>query len=279
MGAAFRRCGGRRWRGAGGGVGEVRGPGYGVGEVREGVLATCGEVSRVRRAALAGVRLPQASSTRACVSRAPRCRAHATGSMPSASSRESGCRRAVCAARPRGCAGRRPAGPGSASASQHRGGFGLRGGSGQLQLQKCSAQAISAALISIDSNMMVNCGTGEVPAPGVSRPGRPAGLTRAGPGAVTRAAHPDPGSARQAGGHDSSTGPSGHRVTTTSTVSRWAQVARSCLGGPTCHQPGTRRRTTHIRRFRHISVVDPGFVVDPGSPSTLNQPRSLNPPQ
>jgi hypothetical protein len=66
------------------------------------------------------------------------------------------------------------------------------------------------------------------------------------------------------GGHDSSTGPSGHRVTTTSTASRRAQVARSCLRGPMCHQPRTRRRTTHIRRFRHISAVDPGCVVDPG---------------
>ena len=29
-----------------------------------------------------------------------------------------------------------------------------------------------------------------------------------------------------------------------------------------CHQPRTRRRTTHIRRFRHICAVDPGYVVD-----------------
>jgi len=31
-----------------------------------------------------------------------------------------------------------------------------------------------------------------MPAPGVIRPGWPAGLTRAGPGPLTRAAHPSP---------------------------------------------------------------------------------------
>ena len=64
-----------------------------------------------------------------------------------------------------------------------------------------------------------------MPAPGVSRPVWPAGLTRADPGPRTRAADPDPGLSTTGGGHDSSTGPSGHRVTTTSTVSRRAQLA------------------------------------------------------
>ena len=42
------------------------------------------------------------------------------------------------------------------------------------------------------------------------------------------------------GGHDSSTGPSGHRITTTSTVGRRAQLARSPLpgqGGAGCSVP------------------------------------------
>ena len=32
--------------------------------------------------------------------------------------------------------------------------------------------------------------------------------------------------------------------------------------GPMCHEPQARRRNTHIRRFRHISVVDPRSAVD-----------------
>jgi hypothetical protein len=45
------------------------------------------------------------------------------------------------------------------------------------------------------------------------------------------------------------------------------------------HVLGLGRRSTHIRRFRHISVVDPRSAVDGLSPSTTDQPRSLNPPQ
>ncbi len=39
-----------------------------------------------------------------------------------------------------------------------------------------------------------------------------------------------------------------------------------------------RRRNTHIRRFRHISGVGPGFVVVCRRPSTANQPQSVDPP-
>jgi hypothetical protein len=35
--------------------------------------------------------------------------------------------------------------------------------------------------------------------------------------------------------------------------------------GSGCYQPRTRRRNTHIRRFRHISVVDPRSAVDGGA--------------
>jgi len=35
--------------------------------------------------------------------------------------------------------------------------------------------------------------------------------------------------------------------------------------------PRTRRRNTHIRRFRHIFAVDPGFVADPVHPSAACQ--------
>jgi len=40
------------------------------------------------------------------------------------------------------------------------------------------------------------------------------------------------------------------------------------------HEPQTRRRTKHIRRFRHISVVDPGYVVDRMHSRTLDQPQN-----
>jgi hypothetical protein len=41
----------------------------------------------------------------------------------------------------------------------------------------------------------------------------------------------------------------------------------------------TRRRNTHIRRFRHIFAVDPGFVVDLVHPSPPDQPQDPDQPQ
>jgi hypothetical protein len=45
------------------------------------------------------------------------------------------------------------------------------------------------------------------------------------------------------------------------------------------HEPQTRRRTKHIRRFRHISVVDPGYVVDRMHSRTLDQPQNPDQPR
>src|SRR5271154_3955517 len=61
---------------------------------------------------------------------------------------------------------------------------------------------------------------------------------------------------------------SAHTPTAASMTSRRtgpvvAGSACPALPGSGCHEPRTRRRTKHICRFRHISVVDPGFVVDP----------------
>jgi hypothetical protein len=58
-----------------------------------------------------------------------------------------------------------------------------------------------------------------------------------------------------------------------------AQLARSCLPGLRCHRPRTRRRSTHIRRFRHISVVDPRSAVDGWCWDTTEPPPSPDQPQ
>jgi hypothetical protein len=58
-----------------------------------------------------------------------------------------------------------------------------------------------------------------------------------------------------------------------------AELARSCLAGPVCHEPQTHRRNKHICRFRHIFVVDPGFVVDPVHSRTPDQPQDPDQPQ
>jgi hypothetical protein len=59
----------------------------------------------------------------------------------------------------------------------------------------------------------------------------------------------------------------------------WAELPRSRLAGPVRHEPRTWRPNRHIRRFRNISVVDPGLWVDWWYPSTGNQPRSVNQPR
>ena len=73
-------------------------------------------------------------------------------------------------------------------------------------------------------------------------------------------------SCRSAGGGDgtgSSTGHTDHRSAAASMVRRRAELAaRPPQPGPTCHQSRTRCRNRHIRRFRHISAVDPRCVVD-----------------
>jgi hypothetical protein len=51
------------------------------------------------------------------------------------------------------------------------------------------------------------------------------------------------------------------------------------LAAPGCHALQTRRRNTHIRRFGHISAVDPGFVVDPVHPRPPDQPQDPDQPQ
>jgi hypothetical protein len=50
-----------------------------------------------------------------------------------------------------------------------------------------------------------------------------------------------------------------------------AAASRALLPGPMCHEPRTRRRTRHIRRFGHICAVDPGFVVDRVPAPTINR--------
>jgi hypothetical protein len=51
------------------------------------------------------------------------------------------------------------------------------------------------------------------------------------------------------------------------------------LFGPMCHEHQTRHRNTHIRRFRHICVVDPCFVVARGHSGAPDQPQDPDQPQ
>jgi len=51
------------------------------------------------------------------------------------------------------------------------------------------------------------------------------------------------------------------------------------LAGPVRHEPQTRCRTTHIRRLRHISAVDPGYVVDPVHSRPPDQPQDPDQPR